>query len=233
MFIVFEGTDGVGKTSVMNKVAALLREDIQAGRLVGVPEVVTYVDAGGPDVGGEIRKIIFDLWNAEDATNQPIREARHLLYWAVRWINMHRVALPAIAKGAIVLTDRWIPSTYVYQLIENEVSRQTFFTQADLVLSDCCKALSARGRKMITVNVSAPVPLIIERLQNTRSGQTSVHLDFQDPKRIQDRLRLYKIACRDMMSYGEVLETLNDSTVGACAQNVIQYLKMSMEELWK
>jgi dTMP kinase len=101
-FITFEGGDGCGKTTQMR----LLTERLQAE---GV-EVVLSVEPGGTAIGRQIRAILLDSKN----TNLSAR-AELLLYFASRAQAAEEVILPALARGATVLSDRFTDSTLAYQ----------------------------------------------------------------------------------------------------------------------
>ncbi|MCU1258615.1 MAG: thymidylate kinase [Bryobacterales bacterium] len=101
-FITFEGIDGCGKTTQMH----LLGERLRAS---GHP-VVETIEPGGTEIGRQIRKILLDARNAE--LND---RAELLLYFASRAQNVEQVIQPALARGAIVLCDRFTDSTLAYQ----------------------------------------------------------------------------------------------------------------------
>ncbi len=101
-FITFEGPDGSGKSTQLSLLAARLRAQ---GR-----EVVETAEPGGTSIGRDIRAI---LLNARNHHLRPTAEL--LLYFASRAQNVEEVILPALARGAIVLSDRFTDSTLVYQ----------------------------------------------------------------------------------------------------------------------
>ncbi|MCS7315068.1 MAG: dTMP kinase [Bryobacterales bacterium] len=101
-FISFEGVDGAGKTTQTALLADWLRDR-------GF-DVVVAVEPGGTPVGEQIRAILLDKRNSELAP-----EAELLLYFASRAQNVARVIRPALARGAIVLSDRYTDSTIAYQ----------------------------------------------------------------------------------------------------------------------
>jgi dTMP kinase len=111
--IVLEGPEGAGKTTQASLLAEWLRglgHDVIAAR-----------EPGGTAVGDEVRRILLD---SPDGAVGNAAEA--LLYMASRAQLVERVVRPALARGAIVLLDRFFLSTYAYQvagrgLAEHEV----------------------------------------------------------------------------------------------------------------
>ena len=101
-FITLEGADGCGKSTQ----AALLADAIQAaGR-----EVVRLREPGGTSISEKIRALVLDPDNAEMTP-----ECELLLFEASRAQLVRQVIEPALARGAVVLCDRFYDSTYAYQ----------------------------------------------------------------------------------------------------------------------
>jgi dTMP kinase len=102
LFITFEGMDGSGKTTQMHRLAARLRA---MGRTV-----LETVEPGGPPIAQKIRRILLD-----SANQQLSPTAEILLYFASRAQNVDQWIAPALARGEIVLCDRFTDSSLVYQ----------------------------------------------------------------------------------------------------------------------
>jgi dTMP kinase len=100
MFVSFEGLDGSGKTTQVERLRAFLEAD---GR-----EVVTAREPGGTALGERIRALVL---HGEEMS--PWAEA--LLYAAARAELVAEVIEPALARGADVLLDRYLDSSVVYQ----------------------------------------------------------------------------------------------------------------------
>jgi len=97
MFITFEGIEGSGKSTQLRRVASLL------------PDAVVTKEPGGPPIAERIRAILLDSASALD----PIAEM--FLFAASRRQNVVEVIRPALARGAVVLCDRFTDATLAYQ----------------------------------------------------------------------------------------------------------------------
>jgi dTMP kinase len=103
MFIAFEGPDGSGKSTQLAHLAEHLRN---AGH-----EVVAVREPGGTPAGELIRAIL--LGEGGDIALDPRADA--LLFNASRAQLVAEVIRPALARGAVVLADRFAASTLAYQ----------------------------------------------------------------------------------------------------------------------
>ncbi|GAA1326357.1 dTMP kinase [Leucobacter albus] len=104
MFITLEGGDSVGKTTQ----AALLEEWLTGeGR-----EVVRTREPGGTPLGVEVRRL---LLHGGDEIGDVDPRAEALLYAADRAQHIAKVVRPALARGAVVVQDRYIDSSLAYQ----------------------------------------------------------------------------------------------------------------------
>ena len=100
MFVSFEGLDGSGKTTQVERLRTHLEAD---GR-----EVVTAREPGGTALGEQLRALVL---HGDEMT--PWAEA--LLYAAARAELVAEVIEPALARGADVLLDRYFDSSVAYQ----------------------------------------------------------------------------------------------------------------------
>ncbi|WP_244834316.1 dTMP kinase [Clostridium sp. BJN0001] len=102
-FIVFEGGEGSGKTTAIEKVEKWLSQE------QGYDVIVTR-EPGGIKISESIRNIILDKNNT---LMDPKTEA--LLYAAARRQHLVEKIIPALKMGKIVLCDRFIDSSLAYQ----------------------------------------------------------------------------------------------------------------------
>lgn len=111
-FITFEGSEGCGKSTQIRRLAERLRV---LGR-----EVVVLREPGGTPVGERIRHLL--QHDPEAAAMKP--EAELLLFAASRAQLVREVIRPALDRGAVVLCDRFLDSTTVYQGVARALDRQ-------------------------------------------------------------------------------------------------------------
>jgi dTMP kinase len=102
LFICLEGPDGCGKTTQFNKIYNYLLEQ---GK-----DVIISREPGGTLIGEKIREVLLDV---KSMNMGYLTEA--LLYAAARAQNVKEVIKPALENGKIVLCDRYVYSSYVYQ----------------------------------------------------------------------------------------------------------------------
>jgi dTMP kinase len=101
-FITFEGLDGCGKSTQLERLAAVLRGE-------GV-DVLTTREPGGTEIGERIRTVLLD---SRTAGLDPMAEMA--LMFASRAQQLTPMILPALSEGRWVLCDRFTDSTEAYQ----------------------------------------------------------------------------------------------------------------------
>ncbi len=102
VFVCFEGGEGAGKSTQ----SRLLCERLEAAGHV----VVLTREPGDTPVGAEMRRIVLD-----PATGELADRTEALLYAADKAEHIHSVVAPALARGEVVVTDRYVDSTLAYQ----------------------------------------------------------------------------------------------------------------------
>ncbi|QBI56101.1 dTMP kinase [Streptomonospora litoralis] len=109
-FIVLEGGEGAGKSTQAGRLSVWLRDE-------GF-EVVTTREPGSTKLGMRLRALLLD----REHTGMSAR-AEALLYAADRAEHVASVILPALQRGAIVISDRYVDSTLAYQGTGRELPR--------------------------------------------------------------------------------------------------------------
>ncbi|WP_189067977.1 dTMP kinase [Deinococcus radiotolerans] len=101
LFISFEGPEGAGKSTQLTRLAARLQEH-------GTPHQLTR-EPGGTPLGSRVRDVLLD----PDLSIDPLPE--FLLYSASRAQLVSNVIRPALARGEVVVCDRYADSSLAYQ----------------------------------------------------------------------------------------------------------------------
>ncbi len=102
LFVTFEGVDGCGKTTQIK----ILKEYLEKNN----KKVVLIREPGGTEISEKVRDIILDVNN-----NEMSYICEMLLYAAARAQLVNQVIKPNLEDGAIVLCDRFVDSSFVYQ----------------------------------------------------------------------------------------------------------------------
>ena len=96
MFISFEGTEGVGKTTLIRKIFDYLEQQGQ--------QVVLTREPGGTPMAEQIRSLLLSVNHEENMAN----DTELLLMYAARAQHLQQVIVPALTAGKTVLCDRFI-----------------------------------------------------------------------------------------------------------------------------
>lgn len=101
--ISFEGPDGAGKTTVLNRLLPMLEE-------IYTENVISTREPGGIAISEKIRDVILDVAHTSMDSKTEL-----LLYIAARRQHMVERIIPALEQGSLVLVDRFIDSSVAYQ----------------------------------------------------------------------------------------------------------------------
>ena len=106
-FVSLEGGEGEGKTTVLNALRDAL---LQAGH-----DVVSTREPGGTPMAEQIRNLLLNVPVDGVQHEPPAAETELLLMFAARAQHVRETILPALARGAWVISDRFTDSSYAYQ----------------------------------------------------------------------------------------------------------------------
>lgn len=112
LFVTFEGIDGCGKTTQIEKLSSELESS-------GIPYVLIR-EPGGTEIGEKIRTILLDKANSRMHARTEI-----LLYEAARAQIVEERILPEIKEGKVVICDRFFDSTMAYQGFARGLGQET------------------------------------------------------------------------------------------------------------
>ena len=103
MFISFEGTEGVGKTTLIRRIHDYFTAQGQ--------EVVLTREPGGTPMAEQLRALLLAVNHEEKMCS----DTELLLMYAARAQHLDQVILPALAAGKTVLCDRFSDASFAYQ----------------------------------------------------------------------------------------------------------------------
>ncbi len=151
VFISFEGSEGSGKTTQISRLAARLRKQGH--------QVLVTREPGGTPIGEDIRHL---LKHAKSGKGM-FPETELLLFAASRAQHVREVICPALKQGSIILSDRFLDSTTVYQgvarrLSEDPVQMINLFAVGDFMPD-------------LTVVVDVPAEIGLQRIQERDNHQ--------------------------------------------------------------
>lgn len=124
-FIVVDGCEGAGKTTMVKKLADFLSAGVFK---------ITH-EPGGTAYGEEIRQLI--LYSPHAKTSSA--ETQFGLHWAQRADHLKNFIIPTLNQGVNVISDRFDSSTYAYQIYGQEAKylKQLFFEVRKVYLREC------------------------------------------------------------------------------------------------
>lgn len=146
LFVVFEGGDGVGKSTQVRRSCAWLAE---AGR----PHLATF-EPGDTAAGRQIRALLLD-----PATGDLSPRAEALLYAADKAHHLAQVVRPALERGEIVVCDRYVDSMLAYQ----GAGRILDHDQVELIARWATEDLRPQLTVLLDLDPSAAVGTMTER----------------------------------------------------------------------
>ena len=174
LFLVFEGGDGVGKTTQQDLLCSWLE---QRGE-----RVLRTFEPGDTAVGRQIRRLVLD-----PATGDLSARAEALLYAADKAQHVDAVVRPALAEGAVVVCDRYVDSMIAYQgagrvLRPDEVEQVARWATEDL-RPDLTVVLDAEPDHAVNVIVDKDRVEAAGEVFHARARQHFLDLAAREPDR--------------------------------------------------
>ena len=151
LFITFEGGEGCGKTTQI----AALKARLEADRRT----VVQTREPGGTTLGESIRHLL----QHDSAGRGMSAEAELLLFAAARAQHVRERITPALAADAIVLCDRFIDSTTVYQGVARAIDAQQ--------VAAINRFAMGSARPDLTLLIDLPAEIGLARIRKRGGGQ--------------------------------------------------------------
>ena len=202
LFITFEGTDGAGKTTQIQRLKADLR---QTGY-----DVCLTREPGGTPISEQIRDMLLNPDHSEMAATTEL-----LLYAASRAQHVSEVIKPALEAGKVVISSRFADAMVVYQ---------GYGRGLDLERINHLNRIATDGvTPDVTFVLDLPVEIGLQRVQNSRGG-----LDRLEREKIEFHRRLregYQILAKQEPQRLKIIDSqVNSEQVYAQIQAIIQPL---------
>ncbi|MEJ6400233.1 dTMP kinase [Nicoliella sp. Es01] len=159
-FITFEGSDGAGKTTALDRVVATLNDSIST-------PILRTREPGGDRISEQIRNVILNRDNDEiDAKTEA------LLYAAARRQHLVMEVLPALAKHQLVFCDRYLDSSLAYQGGGRQLGVQA--------VNDMNQFATGGLTPGLTIYFDLPVEIGLKRIADNRSDDEVNRLDVEE-----------------------------------------------------
>jgi dTMP kinase len=168
LFITFEGGEGAGKSTQVERLSCRLRER-------GLEVVVTREPGGSP----RAERIRASLQAGEGKPYGPLAEA--LMFSAARADHVDTVIRPALAAGAVVVCDRFADSTRAYQGSRGEVDEATLRALERVVVGEI--------RPDLTFILDLPAATGLARAASRREGLHEADRFEREDLGFHERLR--------------------------------------------
>tara|TARA_Y100000741_G_C18224261_1_gene547157 strand:+ start:200 stop:859 length:660 start_codon:yes stop_codon:yes gene_type:complete len=151
-FIVFEGIEGSGKSYQSKRLYKKLKQK-------KLPVILTR-EPGGSKTAEKIREVILDDYFHKNSDQQFDKNTDTLLYLAARNEHLINIILPALKKKKIVICDRFIDSTFAYQIYGKSVSRE--------LVNNIHKHILGKIRPDLTILLTVKISKALSRLKKRK-----------------------------------------------------------------
>ena len=156
LFISFEGIDGAGKSTHIDSLAQAFKAQ---GRVVNLTR-----EPGGTPLAEQLRKMVLN--DPMDAMTEA------LLVFAARRDHLHKIILPSLARGEVLLCDRFTDATFAYQGAGRGFDWKTLLVLEDWVQGRATQEDAVRGTRPLQPNLTVwfdlPANVAAERLSTAR-----------------------------------------------------------------
>jgi dTMP kinase len=217
-FITFEGGEGAGKSTQMSRLVAWMKDN-------GL-KVRSTLEPGGTKIGEKIRELLLDPDHGH-----LVSRAELLLYEADRAQHAEEILKPSLAQGEIVVSDRFIDSSTVYQGICRKLGVRWVESLSNFATGGLVPHL--------TLLLDIPVSLGMERVhqhENAWKRQKKFAIDRIDLEKRsfheQVRKGFLKLASQHARRFAVIDARRSESEVAAEIQKIVlKHLKR--RKLWK
>jgi len=200
LFITLEGGEGSGKTTVANQIIHKLAQD-------GIEAIYTR-EPGGSEIAEEIRNVIL---NPKYTEMDSRTEA--LLYAAARRQHLVEKVYPALETGKIVLCDRFLDSSLVYQGHARGIGIEEVYAINKFAIDECMPDL--------TIFLDIKPELGLERIAANENREVN-RLDLEDLNFHEKVYKGYQMQVEKNPQRIKVVDATN--SIEKVSQNVYQLI---------
>ncbi|MCX8743209.1 dTMP kinase [Lactobacillus sp. B3795] len=210
-FITFEGTDGAGKTTILNMVLDYLKEEMGE-------KLVTSREPGGNPIAESIREVILDRKNVD-----MDKRTEALLYAAARRQNIEQTVKPAIADNKLVICDRYLDSSIAYQGGGREIGEDA--------INEMNQFATEGFLPDLTIYFNLPVEEGLKRIAKNRAED---EVDRLDVETIDFHNRVHAAYQRLAKANPQRIKSVDATqSIDAVYQNVLEILQPYLNEFKK
>ncbi|ALJ30886.1 dTMP kinase [Apilactobacillus kunkeei] len=210
-FITFEGTDGAGKTTILNMVLDYLKEEMG-------DKLVTSREPGGNPIAESIREVILDRKNVD-----MDKRTEALLYAAARRQNIEQTVKPAIADNKLVICDRYLDSSIAYQGGGREIGEDA--------INEMNQFATEGFLPDLTIYFNLPVEEGLKRIAKNRAED---EVDRLDVETIDFHNRVHAAYQRLAKANPKRIKSVDATqSIDAVYQNVLEILQPYLNEFKK
>ena len=152
-FIVFEGIEGSGKSYQAHKLYKNLKKK-------GITLIITR-EPGGTEAAERIRELILKDYFYTDTKKQFDKYTDTLLYMAARNEHVKNKIIPAIKSKKVIICDRFIDSTFAYQVYGKKVNNE--------LVGSIHKHILGNLKPNLTILLKVNINKAIKRIKKRRS----------------------------------------------------------------
>jgi len=161
LFVTFEGIEGSGKSYQSHKLFKNLKRE-------GLLPILTR-EPGGTASAEKIRNVILEDYFHRDSNEKFDKYTDTLLYLAARNEHVKNKIIPAIKKKKIVICDRFIDSTYAYQIYGKQVNKNL----VDIIHKHILGSLKPDITFVLTAKISKAMKRLNKRKKKNRYDKFS------------------------------------------------------------
>ncbi len=213
LFITFEGPEGSGKSTICNEIYKWLSDLIKDNK-INYSQVLKTREPGGNN--NKLCESIRQLILSDDYALSPLTET--LLLAAARSHHLTTTILPALDNNQIVLCDRFIDSSYVYQGLSTNIGIDTVISINKIATSNILPDLT------LILMVDAEIGLNRIKTNNRETNKIDLR-PIEYHKQIENNyLKLKQFDSKNRIRYINANINSIDTILNNCKEEILKYI---------